>query len=386
MSLRKRRFQKGSLQQVRRRKAKRWVVLYYNAEGRRQYHTLPGGGSMTKTQAEKERDEFMRTINGCDEPGSRGLRPVLLGEFIERQYLPFQRKKWKASTAGTSENRIQHHIVKDIGGNAMRDLSLTSLQAFLDRKADEGLSFSVVDHLRWDLSAIFEMAIAEKVVEVSPATRLYTPKNARKGQTRAMSVDQVNTVLAAVDLRERVLLHMAIFSGFRPGEMLGLQRRHVAADGSAVSVEQRVYRGIVDDPKTDPSRREVAIPPRTAELLREWMAAAVGPEPEAYVFAGQRGKPVWRDTLLYDHIRPKLKPHGLEWVDFQVMRATHASIGHRLKLDPKVTADQRGHGVGVAIEEYTKTSLQDRAVAARKLEEAVLGKSKVIRMPGQRAS
>jgi hypothetical protein len=32
-----------------------------------------------------------------------------------------------------------------------------------------------------------------------------------------MSVEQVNTVLAAVDLRERVLLHMAIFSGFRLG-------------------------------------------------------------------------------------------------------------------------------------------------------------------------
>jgi hypothetical protein len=67
------------------------------------------------------------------------------------------------------------------------------------------------------------------------------------------------------------------------------------------------------------------------------------------------------------------------------MRATHASIGHRLRLDPKVTADQRGHGVGVAIEEYTKTSLKDRAIAARKLEEAVLGKPKVVRMPTRRA-
>jgi hypothetical protein len=145
-------------------------------------------------------------------------------------------------------------------------------------------------------------------------------------------------------------------------------------------MSKRVYRGIIDDPKTDPSRREVPIPPRTAELLREWMESAVGPEPDAYVFAGEKGRPVWRDTLLYDHIRPKLKTHGLEWVDFQVMRATHASIGHRLKLDPKVTADQRGHGVGVAIEEYTKTSLQDRAVAARRLEEAVLGKPKVVRI------
>ena len=87
-----------------------------------------------------------------------------------------------------------------------------------------------------------------------------------------------------------------------------------------------------------------------------------------------------------DHIRPKLKRLGLEWVDFQVMRATHASIGHRLKLDRKVTADQRGHGVGVAIEEYTKTSVKDKAVAAKKLEEAVLGKEKIVRMPPRKAS
>jgi integrase len=201
-----------------------------------------------------------------------------------------------------------------------------------------------------------------------------------------MSVDEVNTALSAVQLREQLLLHMAIFSGFRPGEMLGLQRRHVTEDATVVKVEQRVYRGDIDNPKTNPSRREVAIPPRTAELLSQWMGSAVGPEPEAYVFAGERGKPIWRDTLLYDHIRPKLKPLGLEWVDFQVMRATHASIGHRLKLDPKVTADQRGHGVGVAIEEYTKTSVKDKAVAAKKLEEAVLGKEKVVRMPPRKAS
>ena len=57
------------------------------------------------------------------------------------------------------------------------------------------------------------------------------------------------------------------------------------------------------------------------------------------MFAGETGRPVWRDALLYDYIRPKLKPHSLEWVDFQVMCATHASIGHRPKLDPKVTAN-----------------------------------------------
>jgi integrase len=190
----------------------------------------------------------------------------------------------------------------------LKDFSLTSLQAFLEGKADTKLSFSTVDHLRWDLSAIFEMAVAEKVIASNPATRLYTPKQAPKGTTRAMTVDEVNIALRAVALRDQILLGMAIFCGFRPGELLALQRRHVSEDATVVKVEQRVYRGEIDDPKTSPSRREVAIPPRTAELLLEWMNTAVGPEPDAYLFASERGKPVWRDTLIYDHIRPKLKP------------------------------------------------------------------------------
>ncbi len=383
--MKRRRFQKGSLQLRRRGKAKKWVVLYYDDAGHRRYHTL-GAGTMTKTAAQGLRDGFMRTVNGSDEPEDGRSRPVLLREFIDQVYLPFQRGKWKKSTQGTSENRIMHHIVKELGDAALMDFSLTGLQAFLEQKANAGLSFSVVDHLRWDLSAIFEMAMAEKVITSNPATRLYTPKQAPRGQTRAMTAVEVNIALGAVEFREQVLLHMAIFAGFRPGEMLALQRRHVLDDARVVKVEQRVYRGDIADPKTDPSRREVAIPPRTAELLLYWMNTAVDPEPDAFLFASEKGTPVWRDTLIYDYIRPKLKPHGLEWVDLQVMRATHASIGHRLKLDPKVTADQRGHGVGVAIEEYTKTSVKDRAAAAKKLEQEVLGKGKVVKMPRRKAS
>jgi integrase len=382
--MRRRRYQKGSLQLIRSGKAKRWVVLYYTADGDRRYHTL-GAGNLPKAEAEKLRDAFMRGINGVDQPEPDGTRPALLSEFIERVYLPFQRAKWKSSTRVTSEHRIKHHIVKDLGASAMEGFTLGTLQAFLQAKADAGLSFSMVDHLRWDLSSIFEMAVAERVIAINPTSALYTPKNAKKGETRAMTAAEIATALDAVEFRERVIMHMAIFAGFRPGEILGLERRHVSADGSTVQVEQRVYRGEVDHPKTRPSVRVVAIPPKTAALLQQWLESAVETSAAAFVFAGETGRPVWRDTLLYDHIRPRLKPLGLGWVDFQVMRATNASVSHRLKLDPKVTADQRGHGVGVSINEYTKTSVEDRAAAARKLENSILG-GKVVRMPKRKAS
>jgi hypothetical protein len=128
------------------------------------FDELLGGNpaGVTKTDANAKRDEFIRTVNGSDEAEEGGIRPVLLREFIDQKYLPFQRGKWKKSTQGTSENRIMHHVVRALGDTALKEFSLTSLQAFLESKADEGLSFSVVDHLRWDLSAIFEMASRKK--------------------------------------------------------------------------------------------------------------------------------------------------------------------------------------------------------------------------------
>jgi hypothetical protein len=48
----------------------------------------------------------MRTVNGSDEPEDGRNRNVLLREFIDQVYLPFQRGNWKKSTQGTSENRI----------------------------------------------------------------------------------------------------------------------------------------------------------------------------------------------------------------------------------------------------------------------------------------
>ena len=65
------------------------------------------------------------------------------------------------------------------------------------------------------------------------------------------------------------------------------------------------------------------------------------------------------------------------WANFQVLRRTHASLGHDAKVDPKVAADQRGHGIGVALDVYTQSSIEARRGAAEVLEKAVLsGKEK----------
>ena len=71
-----------------------------------------------------------------------------------------------------------------------------------------------------------------------------------------------------------------------------------------------------------------------------------------------------------------MKSVGLGWANFQVLRRTHASLGHDAKVDPKVAADQRGHGIGVALDVYTQSSIEARRGAAEMLEKSVLSGSR----------
>jgi integrase len=218
--------------------------------------------------------------------------------------------------------------------------------------------------------------VAEGYTERDPTGALFTPKEAKVAETRVMNRKEAQQHINALDLRERVIDHLALFVGMRPGEILALQRRHVAEDCGELVIEQRLYRGDIDDPKTTSSKRTVGIPSQTARELGDWMAL-VDRKPEAWVFASENpAKPLWRDNVWYRNMRPKLEPLGLGWANFQVLRRTHASLGHDLKIDPKVAADQRGHGIGVALDVYTHSSVETRRGAAEVLENSILSEGK----------
>ena len=59
---------------------------------------------------------------------------------------------------------------------------------------------------------------------------------------------------------------------------------------------------------------------------------------------------------------------GLEWVTFQVLRRTNASLSRKARVDDKVSADQRGHGLGVSLGVYSISDLDQKIEAVQKLE------------------
>jgi integrase len=345
-----------------------WVLLYRDGHTRK-YATLGVYSTMSKSDAEARRDELVAQANARN---ANAPNPdITVGEFIDGVALPFLRSKWKRSTAATTENRIQHHLGQEFGERRLTDLGLKELQQFLNTKA-RTLSRSVVAHLRWDLRSVFKLALAEGYTERDPTAALFTPKEAAPSPSPSLSKEEVETYVNALEPRERVIAQLAIICGMRPGEILALQRWHIAGDFRKLGIEQRLYRGDIDTPKTHKSTRTVAIPPKTASLLKEWMEL-VDRSPEAWVFASENpSTPLWRDNVWYRNMKPKLETVGLQWATFQVLRRTHASLGHDEGIDPKVAADQRGHGIGVAIDVYTKAALSRRAEAAERLENAVL--------------
>jgi integrase len=84
-------------------------------------------------------------------------------------------------------------------------------------------------------------------------------------QKRRMTEEEVIRTLSALDLRERLMVKLAIFGGLRPGEILALRGRDV--EECEVRIRQRVFR-VIDTPKTEKSFRTVALPPNVVSDLR----------------------------------------------------------------------------------------------------------------------
>jgi integrase len=360
--MRRKRHQQGSLKIFR----GRWIAQWWE-DGHRRNRALERSSNMTKSRAREELSTILLSVRS---KGQAPSKECTFGNFVNQIYLPFYCRKWKASTAACNMDRLKHHLTCEFAARTLGSFTRDELQDFLDRNAARGLSFSTVDHLRWDLKQIFEMAVAEDYLRKSPAALLFTPNQAKRGAKRVMSWQEVRLLFSAIEARELAICMLATIGGARPGEIFALKWRHVKGDH--VEIEQRLYRGKIDTPKTNQSRRSVALSQGLQSAITRWKSLSGDPGPEAWVFPSEALKtPLSKDNCWRRWIAPRLKAVGLEWVNFQVMRRTFASLMRELKVDPKVVADQLGHSVDVNLNLYSQTALGLRKEAVNSLESAL---------------
>jgi len=343
----------------------RWIGLWY-ADGKRKSRVVGSIRDMTKSKA---REEVARIVAG--ERAKREMnRAWKFGEFVEHVYFPYYSRKWKHSTRENNVKRVSVHLVAPFGNRELSGFRRDELQDLLDLKADKDvLSFSVVDHLRWDMKQIFDMAVAEGQVVRNPALLLFTPRDAKKPVRRAMTIKEVQICFGALDLRERLIAKLAILAGMRPGEIFALTWGRLTA--THADIRQRVYRQKIDTPKTDNSNRQAALSEGVLAEIKNWRMMAVETRDDAWVFPSERMTPLSKDNCWRRVMLPALAKVGLGWANFLVMRRTHATLMKALGADGKLVADQLGHSLDVNQNVYTQSTVESRLGIVNQLEKSL---------------
>jgi integrase len=140
-----------------------------------------------------------------------------------------------------------------------------------------------------------------------------------------MTVEEVRLLLSVLEVRERLIARLALLAGMRPGEVFGLKWERMEADYA--DIRQRVYRGDVDSPKSVRSMRHAALSDGLLVSVDEWRAVSLDTSADAWVFPSEKlTTPLAKDNCWRRGFLPRLKPVGLGWANFQVMRRTHSSL------------------------------------------------------------
>ena len=374
--MRRKRFQRGSIRARKHGRVKVWVAQW-RERGEPRTKVLGPCADVTKGQAETMLAQILQPINA--EAGRPSIPAFTFKQYVEHTFLPAARNQWKESTRSTSEPDILRYLVPEFGDQPMKAITRDQMQNSLAALAGR-LNTSVVGHLRWHLNAIFRMAMSDGVVPFNPAEALYIPAGKQSEMKRAMSKEEVKLALTVLDLRQRLILRLAIFDGMRPGEIFAIRLGKIGENH--VLVDQRVYDGKLDTPKGRKGKntsRLVALSPGTTEDMKAWTSFLSNRSPEAFLFPSETGKtPLRVDNLWKRHFDPRLETVKLDWVNFQVFRRTNASLSRKAKVDDKVSADQRGHGLGVSLGVYAISDLEQKIDAVRRLEAEVLGDAETV--------
>ncbi len=367
--MRRKRYQRGSVRPRKHGRHKIWVAQWWE-EGRKRTKVLGKVSEVTRAEAEAQMSVILARLNSHS---ATVERPVYtFRQYVEGVYLPVCRRKWKESTWITNAPQFQRYLIPAFGSFTLRSITREQLQAFLDSKTGE-LSASVISHLRWWLNAIFRMAQSDGLVEFNPAGSLFTPASKEPAAKRFLNLEQVRTLLAFLKLRERLIFRMAVFEGMRPGEILAVQLGKI--EDTSLLVDQRLYKGTLDTPKGRKGKRTsrvVALSEGTRADLTAWRQFLPTQKADQWLFPTERNTPLCAHNLWNRYLKPQLQEVGLAWANFQVYRRTNAQLSRKALIDDKVAADQRGHSLGVSLEVYAQSDLEQKIAMVRRLESEVI--------------
>ena len=181
--------------------------------------------------------------------------------------------------------QLRGRIYPALGHMRMDKITPRQIQAFVNSLSREGanertgkpLAPKTIRHNLSFVSDVFSYAVKMGVVNDNPCSKVTLPKN-NQAEKKIYTPEQVQRFLTLLNdepLKYRTFFNLMIFSGFRRGEMLGLEWKDVDFENNIISVRRTSnYTGrkgtYTDTTKTKKSQRTLKFPQEIMDMLREY--------------------------------------------------------------------------------------------------------------------
>ncbi|OGO16922.1 MAG: hypothetical protein A2Z15_00345 [Chloroflexi bacterium RBG_16_50_11] len=271
---------------------------------------------------------------------------------------------------------IERHLIPALGNIQLKQLHPQAIQAYYGN-ACEKLSARTVHHQHRVLFESLKYAVRQGYLGRNPA-ELVDPPSPRKKVMRTLTRDEVEVLFKKAQGNYYYpVIYTAVSAGLRQAELLGLRWRDIDLDMCSISVSQVLYkrRGVCQfkEPKTEHSRRRVAMTPKLALFLRgyrvdrELLYLELGKQLtlDDLVFASHEGEPIDPCVLTHAFTRTARQAE-LKGVRFHDLRHTFASLSLLQGAKPKVISEALGHSsVAFTMDVYSHIieGMQEEAMA-----------------------
>lgn len=338
----------GSISQ---RPSGRWeakITIGTDGNGRRIRRAVYGD---TKEEVQDKLAELRREARAgiLVEPSA-----LTLGEYLAEWLSTTVKPKCSPTTYNRYESIVRLKINPIIGGlkvSTLAPMHVYHLMGELQRKGESLWSQKLAGMY---LHTALKTAVRLKLLASNPAADVPRAKPGER-EMSILSEEQVKVMLtASKERRLGALFVLAVGSGMRQGELLGLAWSDFDLDAGTVTVRRSLVevkkkdsgeRFITKEPKSRSSKRTIKLSSFVVETMRRHRDAMLKEGNIAKpVFCTKGGEYVQKSNMMRQIYRPMLKKAGLPRIRFHDLRHCHVSLLLASGESIKAISRRLGHG------------------------------------------